>query len=61
VFRDVFQKGITFKDRWNYLFGPPGWSHDGSRLTSEQMREKEAGVEGVLPDDTLPENVAVAS
>jgi sterol desaturase/sphingolipid hydroxylase (fatty acid hydroxylase superfamily) len=61
VFKDVFQKGITFKDRWNYLFGPPGWSHDGSRLTSEQMREKEAGVEGVLPDDTLPENVAVAS
>jgi sterol desaturase/sphingolipid hydroxylase (fatty acid hydroxylase superfamily) len=21
-----------------YLFGPPGWSHDGSRLTTEQMR-----------------------
>jgi hypothetical protein len=24
-----------------YLFGPPGWSHDGSRKTSEQMREEE--------------------
>jgi sterol desaturase/sphingolipid hydroxylase (fatty acid hydroxylase superfamily) len=21
-----------------YLFGPPGWSHDGSRLTTEQLR-----------------------
>jgi hypothetical protein len=24
-----------------YLFGPPGWSHDGSRQTSDQMRETE--------------------
>jgi sterol desaturase/sphingolipid hydroxylase (fatty acid hydroxylase superfamily) len=44
--RDVFQKGISFKDRWNYLFGPPGWSHDGSRLTSEQMRELENSERG---------------
>jgi hypothetical protein len=24
-----------------YLFGPPGWSHDGSRLTSEELRALE--------------------
>jgi sterol desaturase/sphingolipid hydroxylase (fatty acid hydroxylase superfamily) len=24
---------------WKYLFGPPGWSHDGSRKTSAQLRE----------------------
>jgi sterol desaturase/sphingolipid hydroxylase (fatty acid hydroxylase superfamily) len=23
-----------------YIFGPPGWSHDGSRLTSAQLRAK---------------------
>ncbi len=38
IYEDVFQKGISFSDRCNYLFGPPGWSHDGSRQTSEQMR-----------------------
>lgn len=28
---------------WNYLFGKPGWSHDGSRKTSDEWRrEKEA-------------------
>jgi len=25
----------------NYLFGPPGWSHDGSSHTSEEMRKQE--------------------
>jgi sterol desaturase/sphingolipid hydroxylase (fatty acid hydroxylase superfamily) len=25
-------------DAWRYVFGPPGWSPDGSRQTSEQMR-----------------------
>jgi sterol desaturase/sphingolipid hydroxylase (fatty acid hydroxylase superfamily) len=23
-----------------YLLGPPGWSHDGSRLTSDQLRQR---------------------
>jgi sterol desaturase/sphingolipid hydroxylase (fatty acid hydroxylase superfamily) len=23
---------------WQYLFGPPGWSHDGSRKTTAQLR-----------------------
>ncbi len=30
-----------FKNKWMYVFGPPGWSHDGSRLTSNQMRDLE--------------------
>jgi len=42
IFKDVCQKGISWKDRMNYLFGPPGWSHDGSRRTSEELREIEA-------------------
>jgi sterol desaturase/sphingolipid hydroxylase (fatty acid hydroxylase superfamily) len=38
IFKDITQKGISFSDRYHYLFGPPGWSHDGSRQTSEQLR-----------------------
>ena len=41
IAKDVSQKGLTIKERMGYLFGPPGWSHDGSRKTSEQMREEE--------------------
>lgn len=44
IYRDVTQPDITLSDRWNYLFAPPGWSHDGSRKTSAQMRA-EAGIE----------------
>ncbi len=39
--RDLSRKGLGWKDKWRYLAGPPGWSHDGSRLTSEQLREQE--------------------
>jgi sterol desaturase/sphingolipid hydroxylase (fatty acid hydroxylase superfamily) len=41
MWKDVLQPGISFRDRLGYLFGPPGWSHDGSRQTSEEMRQKE--------------------
>lgn len=30
------------KHAWGYLFGPPGWSHDGSRKTTEQLRKEDA-------------------
>lgn len=43
MWKDVFQEGISFRDRLGYLFGPPGWSHDGSRHTSEEMRQIEDG------------------
>ena len=39
--KDLFQPNITLKQRFNYLFGPPGYSHDGSRKTSEDMRKDE--------------------
>jgi len=39
--RDLRQKGLTAWQKWNYLFGPPGWSHDGSRKTSRQLRGEE--------------------
>jgi sterol desaturase/sphingolipid hydroxylase (fatty acid hydroxylase superfamily) len=41
ILRDILRKDISWKEKWNYVFGPPGWSHDGSTLTSEELREEE--------------------
>ena len=43
VFRDMFQRGITMTQRLAYLLAPPGWSHDGSRKTSADIK-REAGI-----------------
>ncbi len=37
---DVKRKDICWREKWKYVMKSPGWSHDGSRLTSKQMREK---------------------
>ncbi|QBF30419.1 sterol desaturase family protein [Thalassococcus sp. S3] len=39
LFRDVFQPGLTLRQRFGYAFGPPGYSHDGSRDTSETIKQ----------------------
>jgi len=44
IWKDLRGHQLPFKSKWKYLFGPPGWSHDGSRLTSRQLREKEERV-----------------
>lgn len=36
---DVWQ-APDWRSRLGYLFGPPGWSHDGSRKTSVQLRKE---------------------
>jgi len=38
---DVGKKNISWKQRLGYLFRPPGWSHDKSKLTSDEMRKRE--------------------
>jgi sterol desaturase/sphingolipid hydroxylase (fatty acid hydroxylase superfamily) len=43
LWKDVARKDLGWKEKWFYLFGPPGWSHDGSRLTSDEMRAEEDG------------------
>ena len=40
--RDVVQPGLTARDRFLYVFGPPGWSHDGSRKTSADLKREHA-------------------
>ncbi|MBA2610626.1 MAG: sterol desaturase family protein [Bacteroidetes bacterium] len=39
IFTDL-KKGSSFKDKLFYIFGPPGWSHDGSKKTSRQLRSE---------------------
>lgn len=54
--KDISRKDLSWKEKCWYLFGPPGWSHDGSRLTSEQLRELESGQAESLIHNT-PEKV----
>ena len=39
--RSDIKKTPRLKDKIMYIFGPPGWSHDGSSLTSKQIRATE--------------------
>lgn len=48
IFKDLFSKKPLRTKFW-YVFGPPGWSHDGSSMTSEQMREKERQAKNQAP------------
>jgi sterol desaturase/sphingolipid hydroxylase (fatty acid hydroxylase superfamily) len=57
IWKDITRTDITWKEKWFYLFGPPGWSHDGSRLTSEEMRTEEDAQTGnatVLQEERIP-------
>ena len=36
--KDLGRKDISWREKWFYLFGPPGWSHDGSTHTARELR-----------------------
>lgn len=36
--RNDLKRNIPIRQKINYLFQPPGWSHDGSTMTSKQLR-----------------------
>lgn len=38
ILRDVSQGGLTIGQRLGYIFGPPGYSHDGSRKMSKDLK-----------------------
>jgi len=38
------RKAPSVKVALGYIFGPPGWSHDGSRKTTRQLRTKQPAV-----------------
>jgi sterol desaturase/sphingolipid hydroxylase (fatty acid hydroxylase superfamily) len=62
ISKDVFQPGITLTQRFNYLFGPPGYSHDGSRQTSTQMEIAENEMLENTPqtEELSPEEIVLA-
>lgn len=39
------RKPVSFSDKIRYIFAPPGWSHDGSTKTADQLRK-----EALLPE-----------
>lgn len=39
MIRDAI-RARSWRDRWGYIFGPPGWSHDGSRRTVKQLQSQ---------------------
>ena len=41
IWKDVCRTDLSISEKLGYLFKAPGWSHDGSRQTSEQLLEKE--------------------
>jgi len=40
IWRDVTRPGLTWRERVMYAVAPPGWSHDGSRQTSEEIKAR---------------------
>jgi sterol desaturase/sphingolipid hydroxylase (fatty acid hydroxylase superfamily) len=40
IMNDLRHKDCTFLQKLGYVFGPPGWSHDGSTKTSSQLRKE---------------------
>ncbi|MDF1803254.1 sterol desaturase family protein [Thalassovita sp.] len=40
IFRDILRPGLSLRQRVLYAVAPPGWSHDQSRDTSEQIKRK---------------------
>jgi hypothetical protein len=40
IFADLIH-AKSLKARFMYVFGPPGWSEDGSRLTSRMIKDRE--------------------
>lgn len=40
ILKDVFGRNRTLKDRLLYVLAPPGWSHDGSRQTSDDIKRE---------------------
>lgn len=40
IFNDLFKKKAPLKAKILYVFGPPGWSHDGSTKTSRELRNE---------------------
>jgi sterol desaturase/sphingolipid hydroxylase (fatty acid hydroxylase superfamily) len=41
IWKDLSRKQLTWSERFNYIFGRPGWSHDGSRKTTKELQREQ--------------------
>jgi hypothetical protein len=48
IAKDLLRRELTWTQRLAYFFGPPGWSHDGSRATTEKLRAAESERRGTI-------------
>lgn len=55
ILRDL-KKPAPLKAKLMYIFGPPGWSHDGSKKTSSQLRKEYSGnsVSSEIQEENVP-------
>lgn len=44
----------SWAERWGFLFGPPGWSPDGSRMTSAMIKDRWARIHAKNAPDQGP-------
>ncbi|MFM9852144.1 MAG: sterol desaturase family protein [Sphingomonadaceae bacterium] len=58
IAKDASQRGLTLWQRFCYFFAPPGWSHDGSRMTSDDIK-RAAGIGDESTTTAAPESAAV--
>lgn len=54
IAKDASQRGLTLWQRLAYIFAPPGWSHDGSRQSSEDIKR----AAGLLPAEGQPSSLS---
>ncbi len=59
ILKDQMQR-LSLWQRLCYLFAPPGWSHDGSRLSSEQIKAEAAAATLAKSAATQPADAALA-
>jgi sterol desaturase/sphingolipid hydroxylase (fatty acid hydroxylase superfamily) len=58
IWTDLKRTDIGWRDKLGYLFAPPGWSHDGSRKTSDEMRRMEEADGGTSPAPFVSKELA---
>ena len=61
IARDQARPNLTMRHRIGYLFGPPGWSHDGNQATTASLRAAERERLRRSGTASAPEDLAASS